>query len=141
MCKIIFCKNLIPMRIDHLAMWVIDLGVMRDFYMKYFNATSGEKYINEKKKFASYFLTFEGGARLEIMSKNPLGRAVDDGRNIKPGLTHFAISVGSEENVLHKTEELRKDGYMVEGEPRWTGDGYFESVVLDPEGNFIEITI
>ncbi len=128
------------MRIDHLAIWVVDLEIMRDFYEKFFQASAGEKYVNEKKRFQSYFLSFGSGARLEIMSREQMGKFSEEEKT-KPGLTHFAIAVGSEEKVVEKTEQLRKAGYLVEGEPRWTGDGYFESVVLDPEGNFIEITI
>jgi len=54
---------------------------------------------------------------------------------------HLAISVGSKEKVDELTEKLRADGYTVAGNPRLTGDGYYESVVFDPEGNRIEITV
>jgi len=128
------------MHIEHLAIWVSDLELMRDFYMKYFGAVPNRKYENPVKQFASYFLTFKGGARLEIMTRLPIDKPVSQNQ-IKPGLAHFAVSVGSKENVIAKTEELRKNGYLIESKPRTTGDGYFESVVLDPEGNFIEITI
>ena len=129
------------MKIDHLAIWVTDLEIVREFYETYFHATSGLKYVNEKNKFESYFLSFKGGARLELMSKIPMPIDRQQNKPYKPGLAHFAISVGSRENVLKKTEELRSMGYQVAGEPRQTGDGYFESIVLDPEGNMIEITV
>ncbi len=110
------------MKIEHLAIWVDDLERMREFYMKYFRTKSGEKYINSKKGFASYFLTFEeGGARLEIMNRNDIKE--EQCKN----------------TVDRVTELLRSDGYTVESEPRITGDGYYESVVIDPEGNPIEI--
>ncbi len=101
--------------------------------------TSNEKYINEKKGFSSYFLAFEEGARLEIMHRHDIAEYV--GKNGEAiGLTHLAISVGSKERVEELTEMIRRDGYRISGEPRTTGDGYYESVILDPEGNSIEIT-
>jgi lactoylglutathione lyase len=56
------------------------------------------------------------------------------------GLTHFAISLGSDSLVDELTRRLENDGYPVIDGPRRTGDGYYESVVLDPDGNRIEIT-
>ena len=128
------------MRIEHIAIWVTDLEMMRTFYERYFNALSGEKYYNPTKKFSSYFLRFTDGARLEIMHKPSIGKSsnIDTTRT---GFIHFAMSVGSKEKVNSLTDELRADGYTINGEPRTTGDGYYESVVLDPEGNQIEITI
>jgi lactoylglutathione lyase len=127
-------------RIEHLAMWVTDLEKMKAFYERYFEAVAGEKYINPRKQFSSYFLQFGEGCRLELMHRPdiPANRKEVEAQNI--GLIHFAISVGSEEAVDRLTERLRRDGYAVMGEPRRTGDGYYESVVLDPEGNRIEIT-
>ncbi len=127
------------MKIEHVAIWVDDLERMREFYMKYFRTKSGEKYINSKKGFASYFLTFEeGGARLEIMNRSDI-KEEQCNRSVSKGYTHLAISVGSKNTVDRVTELLRSDGYTVESEPRTTGDGYYESVVIDPEGNPIEI--
>lgn len=127
------------MKIEHLAIWVSDLEAMRRFYVKYFGMISGDKYFNGQKGFSSYFLSFENtNTRLEIMHKNEL---TDNGlsRGIKMGLAHFAISVGSESAVDSLTERLRMNRYAVAGEPRKTGDGYYESIILDPEGNFVEI--
>jgi lactoylglutathione lyase len=127
------------MKIDHLAIWVSDLEAMRRFYVKSFGMISGDKYFNEKKGFSSYFLSFENtNTRLEIMHKNEL---TDNGlsRVMKMGLAHFAISVGSESAVDSLIEQLRMNRYAIAGEPRKTGDGYYESVILDPEGNFVEI--
>lgn len=128
------------MKIEHLAIWVKDLEATRDFYVKYFGMTSGEKYYNLRKQFSSYFLSFEaGGARLEIMQRPDISD--QQGRKgVVNGLTHFAISAGSRESVDTLTERLRADHFTIEGEPRMTGDGYYESVVLDPEGNPVEIT-
>jgi lactoylglutathione lyase len=125
--------------IEHIALWVKDLENVRNFYCKYFEAIAGEKYHNVKKEFSSYFLHFKEGSRLEIMQ---MPSVVDNKNNIEPqslGLIHFAISVGSEEAVNALTEVLRKDGYTIIGEPRRTGDGYYESVILDPENNRVEL--
>lgn len=127
-------------KIEHLALYCEDLEVMRSFYLTYFGAVSNEKYVNVTKGFESYFLTFEDGCRLEIMSKTSIIEGEDPGFE-RMGYTHIAMSVGSKEEVDRLTEKLRADGFEVVGECRTTGDGYYESVILDPEGNRIEITI
>lgn len=106
--------------------------------MVYFGATSNQKYTNPKKQFESYFLTFEDGARLELMQRPDIAEAAFQQ---SAGWAHIAISVGSPQAVDHLTEQLRSDGYQVVGEPRTTGDGYYESVILDPDGNRVEITV
>ena len=126
-------------KIEHIAIWTDDLETLKNFYVKYFNATSNELYTNTGKQFQSYFLSFSSGARLELM-KRPDIKAIDRSHEYH-GFCHFAASVGSKDNVLELTERLRSDGYQVVGEPRHTGDGYFESVILDPDGNRIEITM
>lgn len=126
------------MKIEHIALWVKDLEKMKSFYEKYFNAKAGEKYHNPKKNFSSYFLSFDVGTRLEIMHK-PEIMEVKDIEML--GLVHFAISVGSEDNVNQLTEQLANDGFEVLDYPRWTGDGYYESKVFDSEHNLIELTI
>lgn len=128
------------MTIEHLAIWVKDLEKMRAFYEKYFEATANEKYHNPAKKFESYFLSFQSGARLELMQKPGIPDNKNDVSEQYTGLIHFAVSTGSIEKVNELTEKLRKDGFQVVGEPRTTGDGYYESVILDPEHNRIEIT-
>ncbi len=131
------------MRIDHLALWTVDLERSRLFYEKYFDAKAGLRYFNPKKSFESYFLSFKDGCRLEIMQM-PGIIPLDPGHSTEKqhaGINHFAVSVGNKSNVDTLTEKLRIDGYDVVGEPRLTGDGYYESVVLDPDGNRIEITI
>jgi lactoylglutathione lyase len=129
------------MKIEHIAIWANDLETLKEFYVKYFNAQAGEKYFNPVKKFESYFLSFETGCRLEIMKMPGIPSSINDIYKQFSGLIHFAISVGTLEKVNTLTEVLRKDGYEVIGEPRTTGDGYYESVVFDPEGNRIEITV
>jgi lactoylglutathione lyase len=128
------------MYIEHLAIWCRDLERMKAFYETYFGAKSNEKYTNPKKKFESYFLSFDQGPRLELMQMAGIPASQNDIYAQFLGLVHFAISVGSEAEVNQLTERLRADGYEVIGEPRWTGDGYYESVILDPEQNRIEIT-
>lgn len=128
------------MKIEHIAIWVRDLEKMKDFYIDYFDMKCTKKYLNTKKSFSSYFLSFNGAsARIEIMSRPDITDLGGD-HYISYGLTHFSISVGSKNKVDSLTEQLRFDGYKIVGEPRTTGDGYYESVVLDCEGNHIEIT-
>ncbi|MGO4697452.1 VOC family protein [Paenibacillus sp. 2TAB26] len=126
------------MRIEHVAIWTKDLDMMKSFYEKFFNGIVNKKYVNEKKQFHSYFLTFESGARLELMQKPELAELETADYY---GITHFAFSVGSEEKVNELTDRLKKEGFQVLDGPRTTGDGYYESVVLDPEMNRLEITI
>lgn len=127
------------MRIEHIALWSNDLEQMKSFYMKYFKGIANDKYTNKMKQFESYFLAFEDGARIELMKKPEILK--HDNRLTLFGYAHIAFSVGSEEKVIELTEILRNDGYTIYSEPRTTGDGYFESSILDPEGNLIEITI
>ena len=126
------------MRIEHIAMYVNDLEKTKDFFVKYFNAISNEGYHNQKTDFRSYFLSFEDGARLEIMKKPQM----EDGEKSlnRTGYIHIAFSLGSKEAVDELTEKLKKDGYTIVSGPRTTGDGYYESCIVGIEGNQIEIT-
>ena len=130
------------MKIEHIAIWTQDIEAMKRFYETYFDAQANSKYTNPKKGFESYFLTFGSGARVELMQKSnvtPLERShpADD----YLGYAHFAFSLGSESAVDEKTQRLVTDGFTKLDGPRWTGDGYYESVILDPEGNRIELTV
>ncbi|WP_288374668.1 VOC family protein [Chryseobacterium culicis] len=127
------------MKIEHIAIWVKDLEKSRTFYQKYFGAVSDEKYHNTVKNFQSYFLSFENGCRLEIMTRPDIKESENSYEVQHYGLIHLAFSVGNKQKVDELTETLRKDGYTIAGEPRTTGDGYYESVILDPENNIIEI--
>ena len=127
------------MKIEHIAIWVKDLERSRTFYQKYFGAVSNEKYHNPVKNFESYFLSFDNGCRIEIMTKPGIRESENSYESQQYGLIHFAFSAGSKEKVDILTAILRKDGYTVAGEPRTTGDGYYESIILDPENNIIEI--
>jgi lactoylglutathione lyase len=126
------------MHIDHVAVWTPDLERLVAFYVRYFAATVGPKYTNPHTGFESYFVTFDGGARLEVM-RSPTVTAGTN--NPRCGYAHLAISVGSEAAVDALTDRFRADGVPVVDGPRRTGDGYYESVVLDPDGNRIEITV
>jgi lactoylglutathione lyase len=130
------------MIITHLAIWTNDLERLRAFYCRYFDAKSGDKYINLVKQFSSYFLTFKnGGCSLELMHRPNLTVLSDLEYNNRTGLTHFAFSAGSREKVDSHTRMLKEAGYAVIGEPRLTGDGFYESAIADPDGNIVEITI
>ena len=127
------------MKIEHIAIWTEDLEKMRSFYTTYFDLGSNEIYYNPDKQFSSYFLSFDNGARIELMHKPDVKKRQGEDHP-RHGLAHIAISVGSRESVDFLTEEIRKAGFKIVGEPRITGDGYYESVVSDPEDNLIEIT-
>ena len=126
------------MRIEHAALYVNDLEAAREFFEQYFGGKAGERYHNPHTGFTSYFITFEDGARLEIMNKPNIYE--DDNRASRMGYAHIAFSVGSREKVDELTEKLSAAGYGIFSPPRVTGDGYYESCIEDREGNLIEIT-
>lgn len=126
------------MKIEHIAMYVNDLERAKNFFEKYFNAQSNRGYHNHNTDFRSYFLTFDDGARLEIMNKPKMN---DEAKPInRTGFIHIAFSVGSTKAVDELTNRIRNDGYEVISGPRTTGDGYYESCIVGIEGNQIEIT-
>lgn len=125
------------MRIEHLAIWTGDLERLKAFYVKYFGAEAGEKYRNAATGFESYFLSFTSGSRLELMSAPDLAPALPAGK--RAGLAHSAVAAGTRNEVTALTDLLRRDGFTIASAPRATGDGYFESQILDPDGNLIEI--
>lgn len=127
------------MHIEHIAVWTQHLEAMRAFYQTYFGARAGLKYHNPQTQFESYFLSFASGVRLELMQAPDV--EADSQIMHALGYAHIAISVGSKDEVDRLTARLEADGYQVVGQPRTTGDGYYESVVLDPDGNRVEITI
>lgn len=127
------------MFIDHIAIWVKDIEKMKLFYTEYFNCRSNEKYINNEKQFESYFLSFENGARLELMKMPQIPDNINNSIDQYIGIIHIAIKTGNKENVDKLTVQLQNDGYTVISEARETSDGYYESCILDPENNRIEI--
>lgn len=126
------------MKIEHVAIWVKDLEGMKTFYERYFNGRANEKYYNKAKEFESYFIQFDSGARLEIMRRSGVDKPCQDERL---GWAHIAFSLGSREAVDQLTARLSGDGFRLFNGPRVTGDGYYESVIEDPEGNLIELTV
>ena len=126
------------MRIEHVAMYVNDLEKEKAFFETYFDAKAGDKYGHEEIGFSSYFLEFQDGARLELMHNTEM----DDIEKYRKrtGFIHIAFTVGGKEDVDRITEIIKNDGYELISGPRTTGDGYYESCILDPEGNQIEIT-
>ena len=127
------------MKIEHIALYVNDLESARSFFMKYLGAKSNDGYHNPKTNFRSYFLSFDDGARLEIMNKPEMPDFPKEFS--RTGYAHVAFSVGSKEKVDTLTEMLKTDGYEVVSGPRTTGDGYYESCIVAIEGNQIEITV
>lgn len=127
------------MRIEHIAMYVNDLDAARDFFVSFLGGVSNNGYYNEKTGFRSYFISFDDGARLEIMNKPNLN---DDPKLLnRTGYVHVAFSVGSKEKVDELTKKASLAGYEVISGPRMTGDGYYESCIVTIEGNLIELTV
>lgn len=127
------------MRIEHIALYVNDLESARRFFVKHFGATSNDGYHNPQTNFRSFFLSFDSGARLEIMNKPKMSDLPKEINHT--GYAHIAFSVGSKEKVDTLTAELKADGYEVISGPRTTGDGYYESCIIALEDNQIEITV
>jgi lactoylglutathione lyase len=127
------------MTIDHLAIWTYDLEGMKNFYVHYFDASSGPVYYNHSREFRSYFLSFGGTCRLEIMEMPNVPLNKNNPLKQHTGLIHFAFNPGSRQKVDELTQRLKEDGFRVIGEPRVTGDNLYESIVLDPDGNRIEL--
>lgn len=126
------------MLIEHIAMYVNDLEKAREFFVEFFGAVSNEGYHNVKTGFRSYFLSFENGARLEIMNRPELQ---EDERGVhRTGYAHIAFRLGSKQAVDALSERLQQNGYPVVSGPRTTGDGYYESCIIGIEGNQIEVT-
>lgn len=142
------------MKIEHIAMYVKDLEKTKEFFTKYFGGHANDGYHNKTTDFRSYFLTFEDGARLEIMTRPEVrekdelmpetksnSKHINTINSVYPGYIHIAFSVGSIEQVNTLTRQLQTDGYEIISGPRTTGDGYYESCIIGIEGNQIEITI
>ena len=127
------------MKIEHFAMYVLDLEKTRDFFVCYFGAVAQGTYSNARTGFRSCFLSFADGARLEVMTRP--GLACAEVGSLRCGYAHVSFSVGSKEAVDGLTERLSTDGYEVVDGPRITGDGYYESCVRGPEGHLVEITV
>ncbi len=127
------------MVIEHVAMYVNDLEKTRDFFVDFLGGKSNDGYHNERTGFRSYFVSFDGGARIEIMNKPDMS---DENKDLnRTGYAHIAFSAGSRERVEELTEKISNAGYEVVSGPRTTGDGYYESCIAAVEGNQIELTV
>lgn len=124
------------MKLTHVALWTTQLESSRAFYETYFGGTSGEKYVNPAKGFESYLVQFGDGTSLEIMRSTGVTERSD---RTYTGWCHIAFDAGTQQGVETLTERLRGDGFRIISEPRVTGDGYYESVAADPDGNLVEI--
>ena len=135
------------MKIEHIAIWAKDVDKVCEFYRKYFGGVVHPIYHNQTKQFTSRFVTFDDGARLEVMHRPDIDVGTRGMFHVKQsqsehlGYAHLSFSVGSKEEVDRLTQQMSNDGIQIVGQPRTTGDGYYESVVLDPEGNRVEITV
>ena len=127
--------------IHHVAIWVADLEKTKDFYVKYFGGIPNKVYHNQKTNFKSYFITFSDGTKLELMQRPDISEIRGRGDKQFLGLTHIAFSTGSKEGVDALTDRLIKDGFILISAPRTTGDGFYESCILDLESNRVEITV
>lgn len=128
-----------PMKIEHAAMYVNDLEAAKRFFVDYLEGKANDGYHNKNTDFRSYFISFDDGARLEIMNKP--GMEDSDKSLTRTGFIHLAFSVGSKEKVDALTNRFKNDGYQVISGPRTTGDGYYESCIVGVEGNQIELTV
>lgn len=129
------------MILEHVAIWTNQLEELKNYYEKYFGGKSNAKYVNHQKNFQSYFLSFESGARLELMTMPNIPANEND--TIKQqhlGIIHLAFGAKSVHEVDEKGKELKADGYPILSGPRITGDGYYEFETLDPDNNRIEVT-
>ena len=132
-----YLKN--DMQIEHIAMYVNDLEMVRSFFIRFLGGTSNDGYHNASTGFRSFFISFDDGARLEIMHKPGIVDAKKDLN--RTGYAHIAFSVGSKEMVDELTARIKEAGYEVVSGPRTTGDGYYESCIVVIEGNQIELTV
>jgi lactoylglutathione lyase len=129
------------MTLEHVAIWTDKLEALKDFYVKYFDGVSNEKYTNEKKQFHSYFLTFKSGARLEIMTMPGIpDNSNDRVKTQHKGIIHLAFGMDTMGEVDEKAKQLKAGGFQILSGPRKTGDGYYEFETLDPDNNRLEVT-
>lgn len=130
------------MKIEHIAIWTHQLEILKAYYEKYFGGKAGDKYHNQKKQFQSYFLSFESGSRLELMTAPYIPENQNDTiEKEHQGIIHLAFEVNSKYEVDEKARELSNDGYRILSGPRITGDGCYEFTTLDPDNNRLEVTV
>ena len=129
------------MKLEHIAIWTQDLERLKDFYVRYFNGVAGERFENPAYSFASYFVRFEGGSRLELMQMPSVPRSRDDVRAQFTGYIHIAFDVGTRQELESLAARLPAEGLELLEAPHVTADGYYEATVLDPDGNRVELAV
>ena len=133
-------RILLMIALEHIALWTTQLERLKDFYVQYFDGIAGPRYENPSKDFASYFIAFAGGSRLEIMQMPSIPRRLDDVHRQFTGFIHVAFAPDSAKEIDRLTVVLQTAGCVVLERPHMTGDGYYESVILDPDGNRVELS-
>ncbi len=129
------------MTLEHAAIWTDNLEALKDFYVRYLDGKSNKKYVNEKKQYESYFISFGSGARLELMTRPGIPDNQNDTVQLQyKGIIHLAFEAATRKEVDEKAKLFSFNGFQILDGPRTTGDGYYEFVTLDPDHNRIEIT-
>ncbi len=129
------------MTLEHVAIWTFQLEKLKDFYVTWFGGTANTKYVNPVKGFESYFISFESGARLELMQREDIPENKNNSVHVQyRGIIHIAFGVNTMTEVDQKAKELQAAGFPVLSGPRKTGDGYYEFETLDPDNNRIEVS-
>lgn len=129
------------MRLEHIALWTSELEDVKDFYLRYFGGTAGERFHNPQYDFSSYFVSFQDGPRLELMTMPSIPRSHDDVTRQFTGYIHVAFEVESREYLDNLVRQLREDGVRILEDPHITADDYYEATVLDPDGNGVELAV
>lgn len=125
------------MKVAHIALWTHQLEQQARFWTGFFNGQINEKYCSRTNPgFESYFVKIGDDIAIELMSKPGLQPGAAD--NNHTGWVHLAISVGGAQQVDALAAQAQAEGILV-SPPRTTGDGYYEAVIKDPDGNLIEI--
>lgn len=126
------------MKIAHVALWTRDIDAQLTFWQRYFDGVTGEQYVSRNRPgFVSRFVSLAAGPTLEIMSLPDLLSAEQASERV--GWAHIALSVGEESRVDQLAQRAQQEG-ILQAAPRWTGDGFYEAIIRDPDGNAIEIT-
>jgi lactoylglutathione lyase len=128
------------MTLEHVAIWTNQLEKLKSFYITFFHGNPNEKYTNPATGFESYFLTFQSGARLELMQKSDIPENRNDSIAQHQGIIHLAFGMDTMKEVDEKADEFRQAGFSILKGPRKTGDGYYEFETLDPDNNRLEIS-
>jgi len=128
------------MTLEHVAIRIDRIEILKEYYIRYFGGTPNGKFKNPKTGLETYFITFGSGAKLEIMSLPDLSGNKNDPTLPNKGIIHLAFGVDTMPEVDEKARQLKASGFPIVRGPRKTGDGFYEFVTLDPDGNRIEVT-